>query len=125
MLTNKQIIGQKGEDIAADYIKSNGLSILGRNYRKKWGEIDIIARGGGLIHFIEVKTVSRDVIRVTSDNYEPEDNIHPWKIKRLHRAIQTYLSEHNFDEEDWVLDAVSVYLNKNGGVLNIEYIEDI
>ena len=61
------------------------------------------------------------------DNYEPEDNIHPWKIKRLSRAIETYLLEKKIDDEtDWQVDAISVYLEEGSGkVLKIDHLEDI
>lgn len=70
-LTPKQIIGQIGENIAVKHLKKLGYKILDRNYRKKWGEIDIIAekneskslfqrvfKAKKILHFIEVKSVS-------------------------------------------------------------------
>ena len=71
-----------------------GFEIIEQNYNKKWGEIDIIARKGQKLHFIEVKSVSRDSLKYVSpetDSYRPEDNLHPWKLERLSRVIQTYL----------------------------------
>ena len=54
--------GALGEKIAADYLKKQGFSILDTNYLKKWGEIDIVARGTGvndqIVRFVEVKAVS-------------------------------------------------------------------
>src|SRR3989344_3493697 len=124
-MTEKQIIGQIGEDKAAGYLKSKGFVIRETNYRKSWGEIDLIAEKEGKIYFIEVKTVVRRVLR--EDDYEPEDNIHPWKLKRLSRAIQTYRLEKGIDEDkiDWQLDAISLHLNHNKEVTKIEYLEDI
>src|SRR6185369_17021353 len=97
--TEKQKIGKIGENIASEYLKKLSYSIIERNYLKKWGEIDIIARKDKKIHFVEVKAVSRriavedgkNVIRETNDTYRPEDNIHPWKLERLGRIIQSYL----------------------------------
>ena len=130
--TEKQIIGQFGEQKAGDYLIGRGFVIRETNYRKPWGEIDLIAQKDNKIHFIEVKTVTR--LRqgyggqvLENDDYEPEDNIHPWKLKRLSRVIQTWLLEHKIDEDetDWQLDAVAVYLNSKREVLKIEYLEDI
>src|SRR3989344_3727604 len=59
--TEKQKIGQMGEDFACKYLEKNGYKIIERNYLKKWGELDIIAKKRGKIHFIEVKSVSREI----------------------------------------------------------------
>ena len=103
--------------------------VLERNYWKKFGEIDIIAQKGSDLHFVEVKTVTRETVSketVLKDDYQPEDNVHPWKIQRLHRTIQIYLLEKDVPEEiDWYLDLMTVYLDKDGGVLKIDFLEDI
>ncbi len=123
--TDKQVIGQLGEDKAAEYLRNKGFVIRETNYRQKWGEIDLIAYKGQNLHFIEVKTVVRD--NFLPEDYEPEDNIHPWKLKRLSRAIQTYLLEKGIDDDkvEWQLDAVAVYLNSKREVLRVELLEDI
>jgi putative endonuclease len=123
--TEKQLIGQKGEDEAVKYLEKQGFFTLSRNYRKPWGELDIIAKKGERLYFVEVKTVTRENLNF-GDNYEPEDNIHPWKIKRLSRAIETYLLEKKIDDEtDWQVDSIAVYLNSRGEVSKIERLEDI
>ena len=58
-LTNKEF-GALGEKLAAEYLKKQGYKILKKNYKNKLGEIDIIARDGGEIVFVEVKTRSAD-----------------------------------------------------------------
>ncbi|MFA6476380.1 MAG: YraN family protein [Candidatus Paceibacterota bacterium] len=133
--TQKQITGQIGEDEAAKYLKNKGFSVLDRNYRKPWGELDIVAKKGEWLYFMEVKTVTRATSEASpqiprglasGDSYEPEDNIHPWKIKRLSRAINTYLLEKKIDDEtDWQVDSIAVYLNNRGELLKIEHLEDI
>ena len=129
--TSKQVVGDRGEEIACDFLKKQGYKIRDRNYLEKWGELDIVAQKGNEIRFVEVKTVSRlrqgygGQARDNND-YEPEDNIHPWKIKRLYRTIETYLLRKGIDDEvDWQLDAIAVYLNSGGEVLKIEHLEDI
>lgn len=145
--TEKQLIGQKGENEAVRWLHNKGFLILDRNYLTKWGEIDIVAKKGLEIVFVEVKTVSRPSALVNtiakeqgnvkhetlkkaqmdeSDAYEPEDNLHPWKLKRLARTIEIYLSDKNLDEEaDWRLDCLSVYLNERGDLVLIEHLEDV
>ena len=137
-LTEKQRIGQIGEDLAARYLENKGFTVVGRNYRKKYGEIDIIAKKGETLHFVEVKSVScknlaknwvslGDVSRVTyKDEYRPEDNIHPQKLKRLARTIQVYLLE-KFPrgEPVWVFDAVMVKLDMKNRKAKVELLENL
>ena len=124
MKTSKQVTGETGEQLACNYLVERGHKIVERNYLKKWGEIDIISQKGQVWHFVEVKTVTRD--RLRDEDYEPEDNIHPWKIKRLSRAIETYILEHRIDDEaDFQADSIAVYLKPDGGVWKINYLEEI
>ncbi len=134
MFLKKQIIGRRGEDIAADHLGRQGFQIIDRNYRKPWGELDLIVQKGNDLRFVEVKTVTRETITPPSpllgqegeEDYEPEDNIHPWKRKRLRRIIETYILAKDLDDEiDWQVDAISVYLNPTGDLLKIEWLEDI
>ena len=122
--TAKQIIGQKGETAACVDLEKRGFEIVARNYWKPWGEIDLIARRGSELRFVEVKTVTRNFI--TEEDYEPEDNIHPWKRRRLRRVIETYLlAEPWADELNWQVDAVCVYLDGEGKVWKIDWLEDV
>jgi putative endonuclease len=122
-------VGKIGEDLVCRFLQSQGFSIVSRNYRKKWGEIDIIAKRGQKIFFVEVKTVSREKISDFSadiNNFRPEDNMHPWKMKRLHRAIETYLAENAVPHEtSWQLDLVTVRLGLTDKKAKIERIENI
>lgn len=52
----QQIIGKAGEDYTANWLQKQGYTILDRNWRCRWGEVDIIAQKGGIVAFVEVKT---------------------------------------------------------------------
>ena len=124
--TDRQKLGKRGEGEACAYLEKQGFTVIERNYWKPWGEIDVIARRGDELRFVEVKTVSREKIGERDDDYEPEDNIHPWKRERLRRVIETYLLAHpHFDELEWQVDAIAVYINQAGKVLKIEWLEDV
>jgi putative endonuclease len=56
MLTRRQRIGQAAEDIAADFLRAKGLEILERNYRRRLGELDLIARERDVLVIAEVRT---------------------------------------------------------------------
>jgi len=123
---NRQKIGQIGENIASRFLMKQGFEILDRNYWKKWGEIDIVAQKGGFIHFIEVKTVSHPLRDVSYETYRPEENVHPWKRKRLARVIQTYLLNKKVsDDIEWVIDIMAVFLDLPNKKAKIRITKDI
>lgn len=116
--TDKQKIGEIGENVACKFLVKQGFKIIDRNYRKKWGEIDIVAQKDNILHFIEVKSVSlrtdlKDLNKVGPwNNYQPEENVHFWKQKRLARAIQTYLLEKKVPEDlEWQVDIMAIFLD--------------
>lgn len=132
--TEKQKIGAIGEDCACKYLEKNKFSIVDRNYLKKWGEIDIVAKKNGVLHFVEVKSVSREisfekgknVIHETKGDYRPEENMHPWKLQRLSRVIQTYLLEKNVsDNMDWKFDVMTVYIDMSKRLSKVFILEDL
>ncbi len=128
--TEKQKIGQIGEDAACEYLLKNGYAVTCRNYLRKWGEIDIVAQKGKKIHFIEVKSVSReisgDVIHETNDSYRAEDNMHPWKLQRLARTIQSYLLDKDIpDDVDWEFDLATVSIDMSKRISRVFLLEDI
>ena len=131
-----QKIGEIGENIAVKFLVKHGFLILDRNYTKKWGEIDIIAEKDTRLYFIEVKSVSRETLNTfipksfnSSDEryqYRPEDNMHPWKLKRLSRTIQTYLlSKRIPDEKEWQVDLFVVYLSQKERKARVKVVSDI
>ncbi|OHA46126.1 MAG: hypothetical protein A2541_02895 [Candidatus Taylorbacteria bacterium RIFOXYD2_FULL_36_9] len=134
--TEKRKIGDIGENVTCRFLMKRGFEIVERNYLRKWGEIDIISKKGDKLHFIEVKTVSHMPVSPVraggyeTDNYKPEDNLHPWKLKRLSRVIQTYLLSYRGNksvscETDWQFDVITVYLDLKSMEAKVNYMEDI
>lgn len=122
--TERQITGKIGEDIAETFLVKRGYSIVERNYSKKAGEIDIICKKDGILHFVEVKTVSRENIsRETLDDYRPEDNLHKWKITRMGRAIEIYLEEKRV-ECDWEILGVMILIDKKRKMAKVSLLKD-
>ncbi len=81
---NNKVTGNKGEDMAVDYLKAQGYSILDRNWRFKNWEVDIIANKGKFLHFIEVKT------RTSTAYGKPEESISKSKMENLLNAAEEY-----------------------------------
>lgn len=113
--SKSQKIGELGEEVACMFLMKHGFTIQERNYTKKWGEIDIIADKKGKIYFIEVKSVSCATLPDFKDYNtfikRPEENMHPWKLKRLSRTIQTYLIHKRIGNTPWQFDLMLVYLD--------------
>lgn len=127
--SEKQKIGEIGENIAKKFLVKHSFSILDRNYTKKWGEIDIVAEKANKLYFVEVKSISCEtldnVFHETSE-YKPEDNMHPWKLKRLSRAIQTYLLSKKIpDEREWQVDLLVVFLDTKNKKARVKVVSDI
>jgi putative endonuclease len=123
--SEKQRIGEVGENIAVKFLIKNGFKILDRNYTKKWGEIDIIAKKNEKLYFVEVKSVTRETNNEELDKYNPEDNMHPWKLKRLARTIQTYLLSKNSDDMEWQVDLIVVFMDIKSKKARIKVVNDI
>jgi putative endonuclease len=120
-------IGKIGEELSAKFLKNHKFFVIEMNYWKKWGEIDVVAKKDGLTHFVEVKTVSRNLsedVPHETDGYRPEDNIHPGKLKRLSRTIQSYLLEKGIDD-DWQFDVITVFLDMENKKAKIKHLKDV
>lgn len=127
-LKNKET-GDLGERIACKYLKSKGLTIVERNYLKKWGEVDIVARETDKVHFVEVKTVSyetkSDLDRAVSHGtWRPEEQVHEFKLHQIHKALETWISENNY-AGDWQIDVVAVRVVPREKYAGVNYIENI
>ena len=101
-----------GEKKACEYLKKLGFKIIDRNYRKGYGEIDIVAieetkNDGKVLVFVEVKT------RTSNQFGSPLEGITYWKLKSLIKMAQFYKLTHHNLPESLRIDAVSVTLNGN------------
>ena len=122
--TRKRKIGDLGEGIVCRYLENKGFEVIDRNYLRPWGELDIVARKGSQIHFVEVKSVTREP--GGGAGYRPEENMHARKIHRLHRAIQTYMLQKKMDKEtSWQIDLACVYISLTDKKARIEMLENI
>lgn len=80
-------LGQKGEDIACKLLSQKGCQILVRNFRSWAGEIDIVARDGGTLCFIEVKT------RMKNTRQRPAEGVSLKQKQRIYRSAMNYIKE--------------------------------
>ena len=111
--------GKLGETLAADYLSHKGYRIIFRNFKIRYGEIDLIATHKNCLIFIEVKT------RLSSTYGTPEDAITSWKLKSLVRAIQYFKLLHPELPEALQIDMVAVELDYNEKLTRIQHYSNI
>ena len=120
-MTIKSEFGNWAENHVAQYLQSKGYEVIENNYRKPWGEVDIVAKKEGILIFVEVKASKDDIT-----GFEPENRVSPEKLRRLMRAIQTYLASKKYSpEQNWQIDIVALTLNQDRGVAKIKHFKNI
>lgn len=102
MKTRRQRLGKWGESLAADYLCEQGYTVLERNARSQYGEIDLVASQGDYLVFVEVKT------RTSTAFGLPEDSVTSRKQAHLLAAAQAYLQNHPEMEDTWRVDVISI-----------------
>lgn len=115
-MANHLDTGKHGEEIAAAHLRQQGFVILETNWRYRRFEVDIIAKDGNLLVFVEVKTRSYDYFG------RPEEFVTPAKERRLATAAAAYMEQNG---HHWAMrfDVVSV-LMKNASDFKVEHIKD-
>jgi len=90
MQNERQQLGKWGEDRAVKFLKKGGYKIIKRNWKNKWGEIDIVAKNkeNDIMVFVEVKTIYQN------PHFHPSDQVESKKQQQLAKMTQLYLSEH-------------------------------
>lgn len=124
-------IGALGEKIACQFLKNKRMKVIETNYWKPYGEIDIVARENKTTHFIEVKSVSylpagrqvKGEPTVPYGTIRPEENLHPGKMKKLSRVIESYIISHETDE--WTFDLICVYIDQKNRKAQVKWLKDI
>lgn len=121
--------GATGELVVRKWLINKEFTILADNYQQKWGEIDLIAKRGKVIHFIEVKTVSydskADLERYSGrDSWRPEEQVHPKKMLKIQRTIESWLIENAYEGE-WEIDIAAVRLVPTERYATVKWIDNV
>ena len=111
-------VGILGEKLAKDFLKKKGYRITETNYRCPAGEIDIIAKQGDFLVFIEVRT------KTSLEFGSPEESITPTKKERMKATAAHYQQTHSNLPSLWRIDVVAIELNPKGKPSRIELIEN-
>ena len=114
-----KIKGNIGENIACEYLRKQGFVIVDRNYYRKWGELDIVAKTDNMIHFFEVKSV-------TNRSHAPEENVHGLKVSKLRKIIGTYLSDKGYGlDATFQFHILCVYMNEKTRLASVKWIKNV
>ncbi len=116
MSTSRARVGRSGEDIAVAFLRKKRYTILCRNYRTRFGEIDIIASKKKVISFVEVRT------RRSRAFGTAQESIGPRKQQRLSRAALDYIQRHRLENASARFDVIAVNATAEGN--EIDFIEN-
>ena len=109
-------LGKWGEGVASRFLQDIGYQVLETNYRCRWGEVDIVAREGDDLVFVEVRT------RSSGQFGTPEESITPAKGQRLVATAQDYLQRHVEDSPEWRIDLIAIRLGRGRRVEDIAHL---
>lgn len=143
----KKLIGSLGEALVVKHLKNKGFSHIESNFLKKQGELDVIMEQNGVIHFLEVKTVSREnmlkesepstdvnhetVTRETlrsiqnHEDFRPEENVTNTKLQKISRMIKLFLTERGFADREWQFHVAAVFLDQANRKALIRFTKNI
>lgn len=112
-------LGRIGEQLAAEHLERLGFDIVDRNYRTRFGELDLVAFDGGTLVFCEVKT------RRTTRAASPWDNLHAEKRARVRRMSAAWLAEKPGRPyaEELRFDAIGVTFDPRGQMVALDHLE--
>ena len=104
--------GALGEDIACQFLERRGFRIIERNFRKPWGEIDIIAEKGGIVRIVEVKsiTVPQNMGLSREIEYRPEELATRHKLRKVARTAALYM-EQKRDNREYQVDVIGILMD--------------
>lgn len=111
-------LGDSAERVAAMYLEQHGCTILARNVRTRAGEIDLIARDGEEIAFVEVKA------RRGTTYGAPEEAITPRKQIQLVNLAEAFMAQQTeFVDRPWRIDVVAIQLDRAGKVVRLNHVK--
>jgi putative endonuclease len=115
-------VGRLGEDLAAEHLCRRGFEILERNYRTRWGELDIVAFDGRTIAFCEVKARRASTGRSA---VPPFASLHHRKRAQVRAMASQWLAERSERPHAALLrfDAIGVWIDAAGRLVRLEHLE--
>lgn len=116
----RQRLGRIGEDVALEHLRRLGYTLVARNHRTRWGELDLIVFDGATLVFAEVKTR-----RASAAGRGPWEALHPRKTSQVRKMSAAYLAEvqDRPRSADIRFDAVGVVIDARGRLVRLDHLE--
>ena len=109
------------EKISEKYLQEKGYAIVDRNYRKPYGEIDLIVIKDKMLVFIEVKT--RDMKH--AQHFLPEQSVNRSKARKIKRVCQVYLLEKHYSpNQEWQIDIIAISIAVDSKKARVHHLEN-
>lgn len=105
-------LGQQGEEIAARHLQKKGYRIIARNFRTRYGELDIICLKNGILVFVEVKTRRSEIFGAA------EEALTPKKIEHIRKVALQYLADNQSKHKEIRFDVITILMINNEPRLN-------
>jgi len=102
MVDARRLFGNSAEDLAARYLKGEGFKIIARQFKTNIGEIDLVARDGDEVVFVEVKA------RRSSSFGYPEESVTAAKLRKIGLVAEQYIQEKKLMTTPWRIDVVAI-----------------
>lgn len=115
-------LGFLAENIASRYLESGGYQIIEKNYRKPWGEIDIIAQNGEVLVFVEVKANRKEF----SGDFNPESRVDWKKLGKITKTAELYMQyEAGNTNREWQVDVIAVTFDSQKKKAKIRHFKNV
>ena len=119
MVTERTKLGFEAEEAACRWLSGRGYKVLDRNWRRPWGELDIVAEHSGVVCFVEVKAAAK-----RQNGFDPFLRADARKMHKVKRTAQTWLASHRYGPDtEWQMDIISVIMDGPGP--QFEHFENI
>jgi putative endonuclease len=119
-------LGARGEELAARHLEARGLEVVERNFRTRYGELDIVARGTGFLVFCEVKTRILQRAPGGQDVLGPFAAVGPRKQRQVRAMAREWLGQCRLEgprPPELRFDAIGVSFDATGRLLSLEHLE--
>ena len=113
MSRSRVIFGKTGEDLAVQELERRGYAIVARRYRQRGGELDIIARDGPTLVFVEVKA------RQDHAFGDAAESVGFYKRRRISRLAQEYVLSQRLTDCPCRFDVVSIHVDEGPPVIEV------